>query len=110
MSIAAIGLLLVGCGNRSAETQNPRQATVAAPKLTLVGLTSFAGKKRALLNLEAPGSSPAAEQPQQLTLGEHEKSGPLEVLEIDEKSASVRVSNSGLVTRLTLQDRLPSGE
>jgi hypothetical protein len=107
ISLAAISFLLVGCGNKSAATQNLPQRAIAAPKLKLVGLTSISGKNRALLKAEWPASSSGPAREQQLILSEHERNGQVEVLEIDVKSASARVSTSGVVTLLTLQDPHP---
>jgi len=110
-SCAVISVLLIACGNPSAETQNPSPRAAAPPKVNLVGLTSISGKNRALLDLELAASSRASARHEHVILSEHEKSGQLEVLEIDVKSATVRVNNAGLVTLLTLRDQtLPSGK
>jgi hypothetical protein len=101
LSLAATAVMLVGCEKKAAEIQKVQQPALALPKVRLVGITTILGNKRALLNVELPGNSPGPTQ--SLTLSEHQKSGQVEVLEIDQKSASVRVSNAGVVTLLTLE-------
>ena len=74
-----------------------------------MGITSILRNKSALLKMESPGDSSGPARVQSLTLSEHQKNGQIEVLEINEKSASVRLSNSGVVTLLTLEkDNLKS--
>ena len=105
LSLAATAVLLVGCGNKSAEVQHLQQPALSLPKIKLVGITTISGNKRALLKVESTRNSPGPTQ--SLILGEHQKSGQVEVLEIDEKSASVRVSNSGVVTLLAFERTPP---
>jgi hypothetical protein len=107
LSLAATAILLVGCGKKSAETQQLQQPALSMPKLKLVGITSISGTKRALLRVESLSNSPG--QAQSLILGERQTSGQIEVLEIDDKSGSVRVRNSGVETRLTLATNGPIG-
>lgn len=73
-------------------------------KITLLGITSISGNKRALLKVESPGTSPGIPRAQSLLLSEHEKGGSIEVLDIDEKAGNVRVNNSGLVTLVTFPE------
>jgi hypothetical protein len=105
LSLAATAVLLIGCAKKSAEIKDLQQQAPSLPKITLVGITTISGNKRALLKVESPGNSPGPTQ--SFILGEHQRSGQVEVLEIDEKSARVRVSNSGVVTLLAFE-RTPS--
>ncbi len=67
----------------------------ALPKIRLVGLITTLGDKRALLNVQFPAkpSEPASDQSFFLSVGQ--RNGPIELLEIDEKSGTVRLVNSG---------------
>ncbi len=105
LSLAATAALLAACGKESAETQHVQPPALSLPKLKLVGITSISGTKRALLRVESVGNSPG--QAQSLILSEHQKSGQVEVLEIDEKSGSVRVRNSGIETLLAVAINAP---
>ncbi len=96
--------MLVGCGKHSAQTQNTQPSSPSLPKIRLVGITTISGNKRALLTVESP-SNPQA---QSLVLGEHERNDQVEVLQIDDKSGSVRLSNSGVLTLLTLSETAPA--
>src|SRR3974390_2908836 len=72
----------------------------APPKITLTGITDILGNKRALMKTQmvlAPGK-PATEQ--SLILAEGQRDGEIEVLSIDEQTATVKVSNHGVVQEL----------
>jgi hypothetical protein len=66
-----------------------------------VGITTLGGK-RVLLKVRFPAqpSAPASGASCILTVGQRE--GPIEVLEIDEATGSVKINNSGAVMVLTL--------
>jgi hypothetical protein len=73
----------------------------ALPRIKLVGITTFGGK-RALLRVYLPARppEPAREFSCILTVGQ--RSGVIQVLEVDELAGSVKVSNSGKEMLLTL--------
>ena len=78
------------------------------PRIRLVGITTFGGK-RALLEVYLPAKppEPARELSCILTVGQRE--GPIEVLEVDEFAGRVTVRNSGKVMLLTLEnENLPN--
>ncbi len=81
------------------------------PKITLTGITTILGNKRALMKVQVPAKpgEPAKEQSYILTEGQRD--GEIEVLEINELEGSVKVNESGLVTLLTFDKdgaKLPS--
>jgi len=88
-------------------TSEPVSAPLRVPskKITLLGITTLSGKKRALLKTEALNKS---RETQHLILSEHQKVGEVEILEIDEVSGSVRVNVSGVVKLLTFERDLLS--
>ena len=80
-------------------------------KITLTGITTILGNKRALMKVQVPAKpgEPAKEQSYILTEGQRD--GEIEVLEINELEGSVKVNESGLVTLLTFDKdgaKLPS--
>ncbi len=62
------------------------------PKLTLTGITTILGNKRALLTTPAVPNKPA----ESLMLTEGQRDGEVEVLEIDEVAGTVKVKNHGI--------------
>src|SRR4051794_36404005 len=79
------------------------------PNVKLTGLTTILGNKRALFMVqEAPvGGKPQKEESYILTEGQRQ--GALEVLEINEKTETVKVSNDGTVSVLTFEKvKLPN--
>jgi len=62
------------------------------PKLTLTGITTILGNKRALLSTAALPNKP----PESLMLTEGQRDGEIEVLEIDEVAGTVKVKNHGI--------------
>jgi hypothetical protein len=76
-----------------------------ALKITLTGITTILGNKRVLMKTAPPpgkpGEAPKTEQSYILTEGQRE--GEIEVISIDEKAGSVKVSNAGTVQTLTFE-------
>jgi len=74
-------------------------------KITLTGITTILGNKRVLMKTAPPqgkpGEAPKTEQSYILTEGQRE--GDIEVIEINEKLGSVKVSNGGAVQTLTFE-------
>ena len=74
------------------------------PKITLTGITTILGNKRALMMLAPPNLKPGdTNKEMSLILTEGERQGDVEVLQIDEKRGSVKVSNSGTLMTLTFE-------
>ncbi len=80
------------------------------PKITLTGITTILGNKRALMLVQAPGSK-AGQKELSLILTEGQQQDDIEVLQIDENAGKVKVNNSGTVMTLTFEKdgpKLPS--
>jgi hypothetical protein len=84
-------------------TEGPR---APLPKIHLTGITTIFQDKRALLKVELPGKPPNTAQSFILTEGQ--KDGPLQVLQINEKTALVKVDYLGTVTNLTFEKLMPT--
>jgi hypothetical protein len=82
---------------------DPEANKAPLPKITLTGIVTLGGAKRALLKVPPgppkPGEPAKTEQGFILSVGERQ--GEIEVLEIDEKAGSVKVNYAGTVTNLT---------
>jgi hypothetical protein len=71
------------------------------PKLTLTGITTLFGNKRALIKGSFPPKPGDPAKEQFLTLSEGERQGEVEVLTIDEKKGEVTVVEFGVTVSLT---------
>src|SRR6185369_824073 len=76
----------------------PEEKKVDLPPITLTGITTILGNKRALMNVQSPGKPPHS-----LILAEGQREGEIEVLEIDEKGGNVKVNQSGTVVPLNFE-------
>jgi hypothetical protein len=75
---------------------------VDPPKVEIAGITTILGKKHALLNVEMPAKPPNPAKRQSFILAEGEREGEIEVLEINEKTGSVKVMDFGTEMALTM--------
>jgi len=74
------------------------------PKIVLTGITTILDDKRALMKTLPPAQKPGDQSKElSLILTEGQREGEIEVLQIDEKTGSVKVNNSGTVMTLTLE-------
>jgi len=84
---------------------DPEAAKPPPVKITLTGITTILGNKRALMETPPPaakpGEQPKGKQSYILTIGQRE--GDIEVLDIDEKVGSVKVNNAGSIVTLTFE-------
>lgn len=75
------------------------------PKITLNGITTIFGDRRALMTMAAvptkPGGPPGGER--SYMLAEGQRDGDLEVQQIDENAGTARVSYAGSIMTLTLE-------
>ena len=71
--------------------ETPTPVAQPPPKITLAGITTMLGNKRALLSV-AVSNKP----PENFILTEGQRDGQIEVLQIDEKAGSVKVLNHGI--------------
>jgi len=76
----------------------PEEKKVDLPPITLTGITTILGNKRALMNVQSPGKPL-----QSFILAEGQRDGDLEVLEIDEKTGIVKVNQSGTVLSINFE-------
>jgi hypothetical protein len=82
---------------------SPEDNKPPPPKIILTGITTILGNKRALLKFTPPPKPGEPAKEQAFTLAEGEREGGLEVLEIDEKAATVKVNNYGTVATLDFE-------
>ncbi len=71
------------------------------PKITLTGITTILGNKRALMKVQEPPRPPQPAKEESYILTEGQRDGEVEVLAIDEQAGSVKVNNHGTVQELT---------
>jgi hypothetical protein len=71
--------------------------------ITLTGITTILGNKRALLHVSTPARPGEAAKEENFMLTEGQRDGNIEVLEIDERAGSVKVNNAGQVTTLSFE-------
>lgn len=78
-------------------------ATPALSKITLTGITTILGNKRALMKVAPKGMKPGDPKELSMILTEGQREGEIEVLQIDETRGSVKVNNSGTEILLTFE-------
>lgn len=90
----------------------PTNPPIQLPKITLTGITTILGNKRALMMLAPLNLKPGDTNRQvSLILTEGQREAEVEVLLIDENKGCVRVNNSGTIMTLTFEKdgaKLPS--
>lgn len=77
------------------------------PKLSLTGIVTFGGTKRALLKTAAggpPKQGQPANKPESFIIEVGQRQGDIEVLAIDEKAGAVKVNYGGTVTDLDFEN------
>ena len=79
---------------------DPESTKPPPPKVFLTGITTILGNRRALLKMTPPAKPGEPAKEQSFTLGEGQREGEIEVLEINEKVGTVKVNNYGTVTTL----------
>ncbi len=79
---------------------DPESNKPPPPKIFLTGITTILGNKRALLKTTPPAKPGEPAKEQSFTLGEGQREGDIEVLEIDEKAGTVKVNDYGTITTL----------
>ena len=83
--------------------EDPEANKPPPPKIFLTGITTILGNKRALLKMTPPAKPGEPAKEQCFTLGEGQRDGELEVLEIDEKAGTVKVNEYGTVATLDFE-------
>jgi hypothetical protein len=71
-----------------------------AVKITLTGITTILGNKRALMKAPVTGAKPGTPAEQSYILAEGQRDGDIEVLQIDEKKGEVKINNAGAIVTL----------
>jgi hypothetical protein len=74
----------------------------------LTGITTILGNKRALLKVQFPSKPPQPAKEQSCILSEGQRDGAIKVLQINEKTAIVKVDNSGTVMEITFEKPGPA--
>ena len=83
---------------------SPTNPPAQLPRITLTGITTVLGNKRALMKVLPFGLKPGETAKElSLILTEGQRESEVEVLQIDEKAGSVKVNNSGTVMTLTFE-------
>lgn len=83
-------------------------AKVPLPSVHLTGITTILRGKRALLKVQFPAKPPERPKEESLILSEGERMGPIQVLEINERTSQVKLDNSGTVTNVTFEKIAPA--
>jgi hypothetical protein len=78
------------------------------PKIVLTGITTILGNKRVLLRIQSPAQPSKPAKVESCVLSEGQRDGVIEVLEINEKTAQVKVDNSGTVSVITFDKPAPT--
>jgi len=71
----------------------------APSNIIMTGVTSIGGKKQVYLKLTTPGEK----EPEYLRLGENERQGAIEVVEIIPKTGRVRIKNRGVPSLISFE-------
>ena len=78
----------------------PESTKPPPPKVFLTGITTILGSKRALLKMTPPAKPGEPAREESFTLGEGQRDGDIEVLEINEKVGAVKIKEYGTITTL----------
>lgn len=79
------------------------QAVAELPKITLTGITTIFGDKRALIKVNIPDKFPEPAKEQSYILREGQASDGIEVLEVQIEPPMVKIDNHGTVQELTFE-------
>ncbi len=79
----------------------PENAKPAGPPLTLTGVMNILGKDTAFISFQPPAKPNEPPKPTSLMLTAGQREGEIEVLEVDIKGGSAKVSSYGAITNLT---------
>ena len=76
------------------------------PTAQLLGITTILGDKRAIVKVRWPAKADQAAREQTFVLKNYQSTGEIEVMEIDERAATVCVKISGIVRTLGFESDL----
>ena len=84
----------------------PSWTNLPPSNVTLTGIMTIFGRKQALFMVQKPPiPGKSADAPESCILTEGQRQGGLEVVEIDQKGALVKVRNDGVVSTITFEAR-----
>ena len=83
---------------------NPEDNKPPPPKITLTGIFTILGNKRAMMKVMAPPKPGTKQEEQSYILAVGQRDGDIEVLDIDEKAGIVKVNNFGTVTNINFEN------
>jgi hypothetical protein len=86
-----------------APAQKVEAPATPLPNILLTGITTILGEKRAFLEITPLTRPPQPPKPQSCILTEGQREGDVQVLQIDAKSESVRILNTGVEITLTFE-------
>ena len=81
---------------------SPESLRPPPPKITLTGITTIGGVKRVLMRVPLPARPPEPAKEESFMMTEGQRDGEIEVLEIDERTGTVRIKNYGSEMTLNL--------
>ncbi len=90
-------------GLRPPPPPRTEQLVTEPPKVLLTGITTILGDTRALLKVQFPARPSQPVKEESCILAEGQRQGSLEVLEINEKAATVKVDDAGTVMMITFE-------
>src|SRR5262245_12568151 len=82
----------------------PEPPPAPPPKITLTGITTILGNKKALMKVAVPAKPPEPAKDESFILSEDEGRGDIRVIAIDEKAGTVQVNNHGAVQTLDFKN------
>ena len=85
------------------EPEPPRPPIVQRAKVFLLGIATILGDKRVILKIQPPAESGKPAHEQSFILKEGASIGDIQVVEVDEKTAKVKISNAGEIALLTFE-------
>src|ERR1022692_84220 len=86
--------------------------TPPPPNIRLQGITDILHKKQVIFKVQLPPKPPAPAKEESYILTEGQREGEIEVLEIDVKAGTVKMSDYGIITNLSIElngEKLVSG-
>jgi hypothetical protein len=85
------------------KSEPPIIPPVQRSKVTLLGITTILGDKRAILKIQTPSAAGKPATEQSFILIEGKDAGEIRVVEINEKTATVKINNAGEIALLTFE-------
>lgn len=84
-------------------TPAPVPTVSSPPRITLTGITTILGDRRALMNVLFPARPGHPAKRESYMLAEHERQGTLEVLAIDERAGKVKLNEAGSIVTVSFE-------